>query len=580
MLRKIRSRRIIASVIVLLMLFATTGLAMADTDVSVGGPIDFVVIKQATVALIWVNFDISDDDIDDFINYVKSLDSSLKNGVKHGIKVTSDSSAMFSTYFSGSQYVGSGFSVSGDTLTIKGDYSHYFTGNYGGDDPDDPETYEVEVTKTVTGVEDQVDRTFTFSFYYNDPSESDGDETPIEEDPLSITVTGSDSETQTQVLTIPASMFENGKITIYVEENEIAPDDWTYDSIKPMIVDDEGGSVTFVNSYNPDDPDPKYQLTVTKEWKDSDDEVIPQAVSFNALTTYPAVTIELYKDGEPMTPAKSIELSDENSWTYTFTDLDPGDYSVKELTVPGYTVTYSHEEITLGEGNDGDSTITVTNTKRGDEPDPDEPELTITKSVTPASRVGSSGTFTYTLVVRYNGEGMLYDAEVKDVFSGPAGATYDYGNITFNPNEEGYSFHEESGIFNLGDMEDGDVITITYTVDITGLGTHNNTATVSGTLESQEPMSDEDDASVQLRRPDRDRDRDDDPDDPVDIPEEPTPEGPAPEDDSTVEIVEEEVPLSPVPKTGVEDNIALMALLMLASLAGIGVVTRRKSLER
>jgi len=63
-------------------------------------------------------------------------------------------------------------------------------------------------------------------------------------------------------------------------------------------------------------------------------------------------------------------------------------------------------------------------------------------------------------------------------------------------------------------------------------------------------------------------------------PEEPTPEGPAPEDDSTVEIVEEEVPLSPVPKTGVEDNIALMALLMLASLAGIGVVTRRKSIER
>jgi hypothetical protein len=66
MLRKIRSRRIIASVIVLLMLFATTGLATAGsvtdwnkTDsgsantITVNDPLNFVVIKQSTAAVIW-----------------------------------------------------------------------------------------------------------------------------------------------------------------------------------------------------------------------------------------------------------------------------------------------------------------------------------------------------------------------------------------------------------------------------------------------------------------------------------------------------------------------------------------------
>ena len=132
-------------------------------------------------------------------------------------------------------------------------------------------------------------------------------------------------------------------------------------------------------------------------------------------------------------------------------------------------------------------------------------------------------------------------------------------------------------------LKPGMSVLLTYTKAMTA--SYTNTVIATLFEEDETILTDEDSARVNIRRPDRPEPPEppvvppEEP--PIDIPEEPIPEGPAPVDDSTVEILEEEVPLSPVPKTGVNDNIALMALLMLGSLAGIGALTiRRRSVER
>jgi len=479
MLRKIRSRRIIASVVVLLMLFATTGLVTAGsvtdwdkTDsgsantITVNDPLNFVVIKQSTAAVIWTKTDLSEDEKEDLIALVKDLDSSIKNSVGDNIFVTSDSEFSFNDFLEGNNYKTT-FTVNADktklTLT-EGGYSHYSVGTYNGN-------YELTVEKVWSG---------------------EGDDSSARPASVTINLLKGGEFTGKSVTLNAANEWMHAFAgltsgTYTVKEISVEGYDVDYSDSVTLNKKNTSGKITVTNTKKGDDPDPDdFDLTVVKVWKDANgDPIDPPGDT--------SVTINVLKGGEETDLSVTFPQDDATPWSHTFEGLEEGEYSVDEVTVPsGFSVTTSANVFLSTNLPAG--TITVTNTQDGDEPNEDEPELTITKSVTPASRVGSSGTFTYTLVVRYNGEGMLYDAEVKDVFSGPAGATYNYGNITFNPNEEGYSFHEESGIFNLGDMEDGDVITITYTVDITGLGTHNNTATVSGTLESQEPMSDEDDA--------------------------------------------------------------------------------------
>lgn len=72
-------------------------------------------------------------------------------------------------------------------------------------------------------------------------------------------------------------------------------------------------------------------LTVKKVW------------NTNISKVPPMVEIELYKGEELI---DTIELSKENEWTHTWSDIEKSDkYSVKEINVPkGYKVTYSNEE--------------------------------------------------------------------------------------------------------------------------------------------------------------------------------------------------------------------------------------------
>src|SRR5699024_7859627 len=75
-----------------------------------------------------------------------------------------------------------------------------------------------------------------------------------------------------------------------------------------------------------------------------------------------SVTIKLLADGEETD--KTIELSDDNDWSYVFTDLDAFDskgeaikYTVEEIEIEGYSV-----EIT-GDAKEG---FTITNTRSGE----------------------------------------------------------------------------------------------------------------------------------------------------------------------------------------------------------------------
>ena len=103
----------------------------------------------------------------------------------------------------------------------------------------------------------------------------------------------------------------------------------------------EGNLVTIVNTAGGAYPDydGDKELTVVKKWEGK------RGAS--------SVTMALYNGTERV---KTVELSDENGWSYTFTGLDPkGSWQVIEQSVPkGYTPVYEKSG----------STVTVTNTDR------------------------------------------------------------------------------------------------------------------------------------------------------------------------------------------------------------------------
>ena len=88
---------------------------------------------------------------------------------------------------------------------------------------------------------------------------------------------------------------------------------------------------TITNTYKPG----KTSLTVTKKWDDAEnqDGLRPKTIK-----------VQLYADGQKL--GKEVELSEDNKWSYTFSDLDEKkdgktiQYTVKETKVPeGYTQT-------------------------------------------------------------------------------------------------------------------------------------------------------------------------------------------------------------------------------------------------
>ncbi len=129
----------------------------------------------------------------------------------------------------------------------------------------------------------------------------------------------------------------------------------------------DGTTVVFVNKYNPDsgsDPDPSSDnvtYTVKKVWSGDDEDERPESI-----------TVTLYRDGKEY---KTVTLSEDNNWKYTWTALTSGHtWTVEEVDVPdGYTSTVSKSG----------KTYTVTNTYEEPEEPEDTTETEIPEDTTP-----------------------------------------------------------------------------------------------------------------------------------------------------------------------------------------------------
>ena len=110
-----------------------------------------------------------------------------------------------------------------------------------------------------------------------------------------------------------------------------------------------GGTATITNQQKTN------WLNVTKVWQDSDGKPLTENL--------PEITVHLYKvvSGKVEATSLSLKLNEGNSWSGTFTNLDPNaQYYVVEDTVEGYTVSYTKDaENPAAPG----ATIVVTNRK-------------------------------------------------------------------------------------------------------------------------------------------------------------------------------------------------------------------------
>ena len=115
-------------------------------------------------------------------------------------------------------------------------------------------------------------------------------------------------------------VYKNGQKLVYTV---------TEDTVANYSTAIDGTTIT--NTYKPG----KTSLTVTKKWDDAEnqDGLRPKTIK-----------VQLYADGQKL--GKEVELSEDNKWSYTFSDLDEKkdgktiQYTVKETKVPeGYTQT-------------------------------------------------------------------------------------------------------------------------------------------------------------------------------------------------------------------------------------------------
>lgn len=118
----------------------------------------------------------------------------------------------------------------------------------------------------------------------------------------------------------------NGKLNTYTVKEVKVPTHYTVDIEEASFTD---GKATITNKRTPETT----TVTVKKVWKDANDQdgLRPKAIK-----------VQLYAGDEKV--GKAVELSAENKWTHTFSDLDEKkagqviNYTVKEIDVPkGYT---------------------------------------------------------------------------------------------------------------------------------------------------------------------------------------------------------------------------------------------------
>ncbi|MCD8036405.1 MAG: Cna B-type domain-containing protein [Clostridiales bacterium] len=282
-------------------------------------------------------------------------------------------------------------------------------------------------------------------------------------------------------------------------------------------------------------------FTVTKEWKttdgeEADSDVIPESI-----------TVQLIRvdDEENEVYLESVELSEDNNWTYTFEDL-PGNYTYKiaEISVDSSEVefTVSYSDITTDD--DGNYYVTVTNSYEPTEPDDDDDDDD-----------PSSDNVTYTVKKVWSGDDEDERPESITVTLYRDGKAYKTVTLSEDNNwkytwtalTSGHTWTVEEV-----DVPDG------YTSTVSKSG---KTYTVTNTYEEPEDTTE------------------------TEIPEDTTPEDTTPEDtteaetpeDSTPEESSEDTPaqqLYVIPKTGDSANIMLWVVIMAIAVGGIVFVLR------
>ncbi len=144
-------------------------------------------------------------------------------------------------------------------------------------------------------------------------------------------------------------------------------------------------SVTITNTRKETPPPPEtVSLKVTKLWKTADGtditENLPESITVKVL------------NGE--TAVKDVTLNPANNWSETVTELPAdGNYKVQEISVPGYTVSYSDIQ------KDGNQySVVITNTRQ-DITVPETGNLIITKTVS-GNRSSTERAFPFTLTLQ------------------------------------------------------------------------------------------------------------------------------------------------------------------------------------
>lgn len=189
---------------------------------------------------------------------------------------------------------------------------------------------------------------------------------------------------------------------------------------------------------------------------------------------------------------------------------------------------------------------------------------------------GTGGSFLYQITVRNASEFDFYSVNVLDEMTASnSSATMSYSYTE----SQGIQYLADEHRFIIGDLLAGsEDVVFTYTVSVSGTGTYDNTATVTGIYENElgeGTRSDSDNESVTVtRRSNPPRDPDPDPEDPDDpdiiIPEEDVPEGAIPD----VTLPDDQIPAAPLPRTGGLDSLLIYGLGAL--LAGGGLFLRRR----
>lgn len=170
---------------------------------------------------------------------------------------------------------------------------------------------------------------------------------------------------------------------------------------------------------------------------------------------------EQLDEGEQWT--KTSDVDGEDFGWYIFHDLFPGDYSICEVQQTGWNQTYPSVCHNITVPNDDRQTENGTVGPEYHFGNQAEPQLTLEKKNDATTSKSPGAIITYTLTVALSGSNIT-GVTVTDV--PPEGFVYVPGSWTSSKEGVPEPSYGSPGVWELGDMNSGDIITLTYQAKI------------------------------------------------------------------------------------------------------------------